>query len=372
MSNFANLEREDKFATLEICRFLCAISILFWHYQHFFSTGIWDGSVDATQRQEFPLYSVLAPLYDFGGLAIYVFWCISGFIFFWKYADCIHDKKISPANFFVLRLSRLYPLHLMTLLIVTIMQSYYLSISKNFYIYSIGNINNFFAQLIFASNWRSAQDMTFNGPIWSVSIEVLAYAAFLLLVYFFRPTANLCAAIVVFSLGLLTVLNGTLNDEIFHCIALFFAGGCVQRVIRDANVSNRAILLCIVALSCCLTVAILTLQGYIIGLVVFVLPVQIVFLVVLLERISKFKFSYAARFGKLTYSTYLLHFPLQLITVIAVDCLAYERSIFLSPFALLSFIVATFAVAGLSHKYIELPAQNLIRAWPRRRHPVII
>ena len=37
--------------------------------------------------------------------------CISGFIFFMYYHEKISKKLISPFNFFLLRFSRLYPLH---------------------------------------------------------------------------------------------------------------------------------------------------------------------------------------------------------------------------------------------------------------------
>jgi len=51
--------RVKKFAGLEICRFLCAASVIVWHYQHFFAAGILDDSILPVEGVSLPLYSVL-------------------------------------------------------------------------------------------------------------------------------------------------------------------------------------------------------------------------------------------------------------------------------------------------------------------------
>ena len=84
------------------------------------------------------------------------------------------------------------------------------------------------------------------------------------------------------------------------------------------------------------------------------------------ERLSQF-----AVLGDLTYGSYLLHFPLQLIAVSLVDALGFDRSLFLSPFALLIFIVGTFALARIVHRSFEMPVQNAVRAyWTARKRRI--
>ncbi len=102
----------NKLLGLELLRFVAAIAVVVWHYSHF--SYIADSPVNLFMNR-LPLYGLLQPFYEAGEYAVWVFWCISGFIFFWKYRDAITDRSISGGTFFVLRLSRLYPLHLATL-----------------------------------------------------------------------------------------------------------------------------------------------------------------------------------------------------------------------------------------------------------------
>jgi len=69
-----------------------------------------------------PFYWLLWPLYDYRRYGVQVFWAISGYIFFWKYKDQIARGSIEAGEFFVLRLSRLYPLHFVTLITVAALQ----------------------------------------------------------------------------------------------------------------------------------------------------------------------------------------------------------------------------------------------------------
>ena len=70
-----------KLLGIEIARVTCALAVLLWHYSHFFQTAGAPPFVRAAQ----PLHWLFAPFYDHGLMGVYVFWSISGFIFFWKY-----------------------------------------------------------------------------------------------------------------------------------------------------------------------------------------------------------------------------------------------------------------------------------------------
>ena len=90
-------------------------------------------------------------------------------------------KKISIRTFFINRFSRLYPLHFITLLIVLILQIIYQNLNENYFVYENNDIYHLFLQLLFISNWGFEKGYSFNGPIWSVSIELIVYFIF----YFF-------------------------------------------------------------------------------------------------------------------------------------------------------------------------------------------
>ena len=66
--------------------------------------------------------------------------------------------------------------------------------------------------------------------------------------------------------------------------------------------------------------------------------------------------------GNLTYSSYLLHFPLQLVLAIAVAASGIAPPVG-SPIFLAAYLGVTLGVAALSYRWFELPAQG----WIRRR-----
>jgi peptidoglycan/LPS O-acetylase OafA/YrhL len=66
--------------------------------------------------------------------------------------------------------------------------------------------------------------------------------------------------------------------------------------------------------------------------------------------------------GNLTYSSYLLHFPLQLVLAIMVAASGFIPSL-TSGWFLIAYLGTTLAIAALSYRWFELPAQR----WIRRR-----
>ncbi|TAM46504.1 MAG: hypothetical protein EPN61_05205 [Burkholderiaceae bacterium] len=73
------VQKNNKLLGLEVVRFISALSVLVWHYQHFFYIA--DKPTDFVRELQ-PFYSMLSIFYDYGFYGVQVFWCISGFIFF--------------------------------------------------------------------------------------------------------------------------------------------------------------------------------------------------------------------------------------------------------------------------------------------------
>ncbi len=71
---------DDKLIGIELLRFASAVAVLVFHYQHFAFSG--GEQVNFVAREQ-PFYSVLHLFYNYGFYGVQVFWCISGFIFFW-------------------------------------------------------------------------------------------------------------------------------------------------------------------------------------------------------------------------------------------------------------------------------------------------
>ena len=342
------------FTGIEIGRFLCALAVILWHYPQFFQTGLEGTGSDApSDVSRYPFYHALSFFYFNGHHAVVIFWMISGFIFFWKYGESVHARKVSTYRFFMLRFSRLYPLHLVTLVIVAALQILYLSSHRDYYIYNYNDAPHFLLQLAFASNWFGGSPFTFNGSIWSVSVEVLAYAFFFLMVRFFRPGLLLCLVVAV----VFKALDHVYPQNLFVCIEYFFVGGAVVRLIEKLNRTQSRIAFWLCAAG---TVAIgATRLGS--GTVIMFAFCCLTAFALINEALGA-RFDRVSKIGDLTYASYLIHFPIQLATVLVLDWIGVSRNIFFSPFALIAFIVVTFAVSWAVFQGFEMPAQNRIRA----------
>jgi peptidoglycan/LPS O-acetylase OafA/YrhL len=63
----------------------------------------------------------------------------------------------------------------------------------------------------------------------------------------------------------------------------------------------------------------------------------------------------------MTYSSYLVHFPIQIAMVIVTDRLGYGRLLYNEPWMLAIFLGLVFSSAWWVHHGFERPAQSLIR-----------
>ena len=114
-----------------------------------------------------------------GPLAVDLFFVMSGFVLALSYGDSFARRlgARSWASFMVMRLGRIYPLHLAILLMyVTVPLALWLTgrpiADERFPI-------TYFAQsLILIQNWGLASGLAWNPPAWSISAELLFYIVF--------------------------------------------------------------------------------------------------------------------------------------------------------------------------------------------------
>jgi len=173
---------DQKLYLIEFLRFFASLMVVIWHYQHFFLPYNSNSLID--MNSDYKLIS-LFPSYNIGILGVYIFFCISGIVFAATY---LNKEKISINNFFFRRFARLYPLHLITLVIIAIIQLYNIKIFGKYEIYLLNDLKHFFLNLFFISNWGFQDGHSFNGPIWSVSTEFLVYILFFFSINFLNKS----------------------------------------------------------------------------------------------------------------------------------------------------------------------------------------
>ncbi len=357
----ASTSGASKLLGLELVRFACAMMVLIWHYHHFAMVG--DGS--AMLRPHEPLEWLLYPFYHFGLFGVQVFWAISGFIFYWKYADALAERRVKPKRFFWLRFSRLYPLHFVTLIIVAALQPLYVSLAGQPYVFGDNNVSRFILQLFLADQWAGSHAMSFNGPIWSVSAEVFVYVGFFLLVRSFGKSPWLITGAV--GAGLLSLWSGAISPALI-CGAYFFAGGAAAQVlgsnfVRERPMQARAMALALV-IACVAAAPFLNLGAEDddpLATWLMVITPPILFLAAQDWRaLDRWQAPIQAA-GNMTYSTYLVHFPMQLAVAIVVVASGITLPVGETWF-LLAYLAAVIVAGRIVFLRFEAPMQATIRA----------
>jgi peptidoglycan/LPS O-acetylase OafA/YrhL len=346
---------------LEVLRFACAISVLLWHYNHFYVVGhAHVGFVTEAQ----PLYALLKPFYEAGWLGVQVFWALSGFIFFWKYARPVAEGAVSAKRFVVLRFSRLYPLHIATLLGVAALAAWYRATHGTDYVYEYNDVPHFILQLFLASDWPGRSEWSFNGPIWSVSIEVLVYALFFGLCKLGLTRWWQVLGIIAMA-GLVYASKRTAHPIVL-CVFFFYLGAlthlaheAVRRLGMRQQRGVQALALLLLAAGAVVTALGVLRPMFFVALLA---PLAIILLLAWVQPRPGRLADVIAALGNTTYASYLLHFPLQLL--VANLSGGHPARLPLSqPAWLLGYLALTFGLAMLVYRVLEMPAQ----AWLRQR-----
>lgn len=365
--------RATRLESLDALRGIAALAVVFWHWQHFWYVGYRaDASFSRTAQ---PLYALFYPFYERGYLAVDLFFTLSGFVFFWLYADAIGQRTVSARRFFDLRFSRLYPLHFATLLGVGGGQALYFAANGEYFVYGFNDAYHFVLNLFFvpAVGWEGG--WSFNGPLWSVSAEAVVYALFFVVCLMARGSvALLWLAAVAGALGGFGLVE---YEPWSRGIGSFFVGGGVYLVFAwiAPRRAARGIAIAVGVLALLLWGATLvvvhpatridpSLQPLLAWFPVLVLFPCTVLAAALFESCVRNPLARVAFLGDASYGVYLCHFPLALASMLIVQRLDLTRDVFLSPWLLAAYIPGLVALALASHRWFEMPMQRRIReAW---------
>lgn len=223
------------FYTVDFLRGLGALVILVWHYHHFYFTKAYftyPGDNPVWNFDTQPFYEYLKIFYHQGGWAVQFFWMLSGFVF----ANVYLNSNITLKDFFVNRFARLYPLHFVTLIAITIFQLLNMTYIGQFQI--VGNIDllHFILHVFFASNWGFEESGTysFNSVIWSVSLEILVYSIFYTLLRKLNKNPLLVSLLIALVSFVLQIKFGL----IWQCIFYFFSGVFFFSLIKKISIKN--------------------------------------------------------------------------------------------------------------------------------------
>ncbi len=330
---------ENRVASLEILRFLSSISVVIFHYQNILIQN------NSDLISELPFSNLINILYTYGYYGVHIFFTISGFIFAYTYLE----KNVSAKKFFVNRFSRLYPLHFLTLILIVLIEFLDPVFFNNFN--EINNIFNdmyhFVLQIFFISYWGFESGHSFNTPIWSVSIEIILYIIFFLSMRFLKIHINMIIILLLF----LTYKLSFIQIKYIEFAVLFFSGILIFQIINH-NKKKLQLLL-----------STLVLMISIIGnFKILLFAPSLIMLIVLLEKnISKRIRPIFIYLGSITYSTYLIHYP------ILISILSFENNfqnlekIYFNDLFFIFFITFLIIISFGIFKFFERPLNYTIR-----------
>jgi peptidoglycan/LPS O-acetylase OafA/YrhL len=352
----------QRYYLLDGMRGLAALAIIFHHYIMLFVAplGPLPKTDDGYPAQ--PFYAQLNIIYNHGNFAVPIFWMLSGFVF----AAVYPAGSTTSRSFVVNRFARLYPLHFLTLLIVAVLQFLAIRQYGVSLLYPNNDLYHFLLQLFLASNWWTAE-FSYNGPIWSISVEILIYAIF----WICHRKLLSYGAVLPFALAL--VFLGLTRFEpllqIGRCGFAFFAGsGCyaLHRIYRGRN---------LVIIVACLAAMILAVPGFMTGrppiIRFFSLPMTVGALMLLMANFDHYCTASMRKICELmgdnTYGMYLWHIPLQLMILLGLSRFTKVSDLALSPWFLAFYALLVVGVARLSFVYFERPARDYLRQFSKRR-----
>jgi len=351
------------FRGVDLLRALAAATVLVWHYQHFYIGGpaIFTGSEAVFDKTIQPFYGLLLPLYENGFWAVQMFWAISGFVFCHVYAG----RATSAATFAAARFARLYPLNVITLIVITIIQSISFRLLGHYQVVGSNDPIGFVQNLLFIGGWGLPGGGNFNGPIWSVSVEIAIYALFFLIARRIFSFGLLLPVAIVFVNHLLVSNQSPVNN--FNlCIYFFFWGAIIYFWLLKFH--NNPVAILVPCAFCLFMFFYYVFKGRIPQMRFYHASIFLIAPTVLLMGWLDYSRRFhdwvkpVRWFGDTTYSTYLWHFPIQVAVLAVFEYFKLNHMIFNNPIVLIGWIVGMIALAHVSFRKIELPLQKFCKA----------
>lgn len=362
----------SRLVPLDGLRGLAALIIVILHYRNL--NDHWNETIINTN----PFWDQLILVYKFGWMGVEFFFVLSGFIFFWKYGERISNKAITLTNFAILRLSRLYPLHVATLFLTAVLQYFVWAKSSTTFIYGNNDFYHLLLQLTYLNYGWVEVGHSFNAPAWSIALEMGMY--FLFYAACFGRKNRPLIALGLMMLFLHVHIRGPLpnipmlNEPFTRVGYCFFMGGLLHFLYTKLRNAGKimehfgfASLVGIVIILYCI-------QSYVVGTTAMaqligprfnavislgVFPMLVTCALFWPPAIKFLSLQPLVVLGDISYSMYLIHFPIQI--AIHYYTLVFGPVDFTQKSVFWTYIAIVLGVAYLSHFYFEKPAMRWLR-----------
>jgi peptidoglycan/LPS O-acetylase OafA/YrhL len=357
MTNY-QLKKNQYFNQLESLRGIAAILVVFFHCDYFFP----------------PVKYIM--LLNKGYLFVDLFFVLSGFVIYINYYNKLNNFR-KFKEFIILRLGRIYPLHILTtllFLLVPIIE--YLTND-----YGIGKSNisllNILSNLFLIQAWGFNDFYSLNAASWSISTEFFAYLLFGFLLIFFRKFSQ-----VIFFLLIVAFIPILLNMDfkanyfaaIARCVYSFSIG--VSLCYTYLKYSEKTLkkytprpIYIVTALFFFIEIVLRFWDNY--EYIIFPLMSAILILSLIIhpndEFTNKLYNPILFKIGTLSYTIYMIHglvitFYLRIFRHFKIDYLKLELKSVMYSFVLMIIIFSSlFFISNLIYNKYEKPIRDRVR-----------
>jgi peptidoglycan/LPS O-acetylase OafA/YrhL len=353
----------------DILRFILALAVLLFHLKHFAERTALTSTPDTFEP---PLSWLLEPVYAYGYHAVTVFFFLSGFMLA---STLVTDHAFNPKRFMAKRLARIYPAHFLSLLYMATLSLGISSMTEfSLFITYNDDIPNFLASLFLLNGLGIMRDVSFNLPSWSLSVELLCYVTFALVVETYRQNLGKVFALFMIAGGIVSSSGlGPNVGNVGNGLTFFFGGACFAILFlkRPLFLSKASLLTAIITAALSLYSLALSLdvnlglQKLIWVLVTFPLGITAIHYIDLtIEKHfnSNRPFSYL---GLMSFSIYIWHFPVQATMFYIIVGLGYATDTWFNDELLLAiYIGLTLVVSHISLNTVERLGSRLIKKIP--------
>lgn len=298
-------------------------------------------------------------LHSFGWTAVDLFFVLSGYVFAHVYLRSASlNRPTGLREFWIARFARLYPLHLVMLIVTGCL----------FRNHETPMTSGFITNLLMLQAFRAPVAQFFNGPSWSISVEFVCYAIFALAAWKSRRSVHV-VSLVMIGIGAIGVaIAGDLSvhsiiGNVSRGLLGFFVGQLLWRARDDlATISTPVLAAGMLAGLAIATFIGADSPGMILPLTCLAWPCAIM----LAKRERLFAHRALLWLGNRSYAIYMINLPLLMV-------MANTGGLATSwPGALLRQVVliaANLLIADLVYRRFELPAQTFCRTILRRQLP---
>lgn len=352
-------QESNRLHELDSLRGIAAVGVVCFHY-----TAMWKAS---------PLSWLLAPFYHRGLLLVDFFFVLSGFVLSRAYWN--EDRESTVGRNIAQRIARMYPLHFVTLLAIIPMELALTHLLGPLdYLFANNDPYHFVLNLFLLNRSSLERGFSFNAPAWSISTEMIINVAFFLLISCGRRiaasgllTAFAFATWAIVKHGLITNVGvGVLNPDIVRTTAGFTIGVALFQVVRHLKILQKegSVIADFVFLLSAIGVCVYMVRCPI----PFIRDEDVSFFLfpaLIISAISgKFvkaglRWRPLVNMGEISYSIYLVHFPLLLATLL-VSTVSHIPFAYGSPFFIVGFMAIVLGVSSMTYRFIELPGKRLL------------